>query len=282
MRLTLTGQAHRGVIVFMTQGGPDWRTHFRPDIPSAARVYDYLLGGKDNYPADREVAKSMIAKLPNVQIAVRWNRAYLRRVVRYLVDEAGIRQIIDIGAGLPSEGNTHEVALEAAPETHVVYVDHDPVVLAHARHMLQGIEHTTIIKRDLFEPADILADPELTRLIDFTKPVAIMLLSMLHFVPDEADPASIIARLIEPFPGGSHVAISHGSPYAAATVEDDFAKATEQATVRSADEIRALVDNLELVPPGLVWLPEWRPDPGTEMPEDVTQAYYYAVVGRKP
>jgi len=259
----------------------DWRTGFRPDIPSAARVYNYLLGGKDNYPADREVAQSMIAKLPNVQIAVRWNRAFLRRVVQFLVDEAGIRQIIDIGAGLPSEGNTHEVALDVAPGTNVVYVDHDPVVLAHGRNMLHQVEHTAIINRDLFEPEEILSDPGLTELIDFTKPVAIMLLSMLHFVPDEADPAGIIARLLKPFPSGSHVAISHGSADAAATVEDDFSNATEQAAVRSAAAIRALVDGLELVPPGLVWLPEWRPEPGSEVP-DVTQAYYYAIVARKP
>ena len=265
----------------MTQG-PDWRTHFRPDIPSAARVYDYLLGGKDNYPVDREVARSMISKLPNVRIAVQWNRAYLRRVVRYLVGEAGIRQIIDVGAGLPSEGNTHEVALDAAADTHVVYVDHDPVVLAHGRDMLQGLENTAIVKRDLFEPESILSDPDLAEHIDFAKPVAVMLLSMLHFVPDEEDPAGIIKRLLAPFPSGSQVAISHGTPFAVSEVERDFAKATQQLHVRTPEEIGKLVDGLELVSPGLVWLPEWRPDPDTELPEDVTQAYYYAVVARKP
>src|SRR5579862_1174870 len=148
----------------------DWRTTFRPDIPSAARVYDYLLGGKDNYPADRAVAESMIAQLPNVRLAVQWNRAFLRRVVRYLVGEAGIRQIIDIGAGLPSAGNTHEIALATHPDTKVVYVDHDPVVLAHARNMLQGIANTAIIEQDLLEPDAILADPVLLDLIDFSSP----------------------------------------------------------------------------------------------------------------
>jgi O-methyltransferase involved in polyketide biosynthesis len=261
---------------------PDWRTSFRPDIPSAARVYNFLLGGKDNYPADRKVARSLIAKLPNAQIAVRWNRAFLRRVVNFLVGEAGIRQIIDIGAGLPTEGNTHEVALAVAPDTHVVYVDHDPVVLAHGRDMLHQVGHTAIINRDLFAPEAILSDPELTALIDFSQPVAFMLLSMLHFVPDEADPAGLLARLLKPFPSGSYVAISHASADATASVEDDFSNATEQAAVRSAAGIRALVDGLELVPPGLVWLPEWRPDPGSELPKDVTEAYYYAVVARKP
>src|SRR5215467_14354219 len=137
----------------------DWRTTFRPDIPSAARVYDYLLGGKDNYPADRAVAEAMIAQLPNVRQAVRLNRAFLRRVVRYLVREAGIRQIIDIGAGLPTSGNTHEVALEACPLARVVYVDNDPVVLAHARDMLHGVAGATVISQDMLQPDKILADP---------------------------------------------------------------------------------------------------------------------------
>lgn len=267
----------------MTQG-PDWRTNFRPDKPSAARIYDYLLGGKDNYPADREVARSMIAKLPNVQLAVQWNRAYLRRVVRFLVGEAGIRQIVDIGAGLPSVGNTHEIAEETAAETHVVYVDHDPVVIAHGRDMLQALDNTAIIKRDLLDPDSILSDEDLTRLIDFAKPTAIMLLSMLHFLADEEDPAGIIARLLAPFPSGSYVAISHATPDVLATVDPDLAKsnAAHRVHERSRDEVLKLVDGLELVPPGLVWLPEWRPDPGTEPPEDVTQAYFYAVVARKP
>ena len=173
----------------MTDDGV-WRTTFRPDIPSAARIYDYLLGGKDNYPADRAVAESMIAQLPNVRLAVRWNRAFLRRVVRYLILEAGIRQIIDIGAGLPTAGNTHEVALEASPAARVVYVDHDPIVLVHARDMLHNVPNTAIIDQDLLKPDEILADPLLRRLIDFSQPTAFLLLSIMHFVSDEEDPAA--------------------------------------------------------------------------------------------
>jgi hypothetical protein len=130
----------------------DWRETFRPDIPSVARIYDYLLGGKDNYPVDRAVGESMIVQLPNVRRAVQWNRAFLRRVVRYLISEAGIKQIIDVGAGLPTVGNTHEVALEACPQARVVYVDHDPIVLAHARSMLHGVPGTAVIGRDIIEP----------------------------------------------------------------------------------------------------------------------------------
>jgi O-methyltransferase involved in polyketide biosynthesis len=263
----------------------DWRTTFRPDIPSAARVYDYLLGGKDNYPADRAVAKSMIAQLPNVQLAVQWNRAFLRRVVRYLINQAGIRQIIDIGAGLPTVGNTHEIAREACPETRVVYVDHDPVVLAHARSMLHGVPNTTIIEQDLLEPDQILADPMLRSLIDFSEPTAVLLLSILHFVPDAADPARLIAALLDPFPAGSHVAISHATPDEVPAVNDVervFDEATEQARVRSRSAVAELVAGLQIIEPGLVWPPEWRPDPGDHLPANAAESYYCVVVARKP
>jgi trans-aconitate methyltransferase len=262
----------------------DWRTTFRPDIPSAARIYDYLLGGKDNYPADRAVAESMITQLPNVQLAVQWNRAFLRRVVRYLIHEAGVRQIVDIGAGLPTVGNTHEIALDASPEARVVYVDHDPVVLAHARSMLHGVPNAGIIEQDLLEPDKILADPVLASLIDFREPTAFLFLSILHFVSDEADPAALIARLLDPFPAGSHVAISHATPDTVPEVNDVervFDEATEQAHVRSRSAVMKLVSGLEVVEPGLTWPPEWRPDPGDEVPANAAESYYCVVVARK-
>jgi SAM-dependent methyltransferase len=262
----------------------DWRKTFRPDIPSPARVYDYLLGGKDNYPADRAVAESMIAQLPNVRLAVQWNRAFLRRVVRYLILEAGIRQIVDIGAGLPTVGNTHEIALDASPEARVVYVDHDPVVLTHARNMLHGVSNTAIIEQDLLEPDTILADPVLRNLIDFGQPAAFLFLSILHFVSDEADPAGLIARLLEPFPAGSHVAISHATPDTVPEVNDVervFDEATERAHVRSRADIAKLVAGMEIIEPGLAWPPEWRPDPGDEMPPNAAESYYCVVVARR-
>ena len=268
----------------MTYDG-DWRETFRPDIPSAARVYDYLLGGKDNYPADRAVAESMIAQLPNVRQAVQWNRAFLRRVVRYLIIEAGIRQIVDIGAGLPTVGNTHEIALDASPEARVVYVDHDPVVLTHARNMLHAIPNAAIIEHDLLEPDEILADPVLRKLIDFGQPAAFLFLSILHFVSDEADPAGLITRLLEPFPADSHVAISHATPDMVPEVNDVervFDEATEQAHVRSRADIARLVAGMETIEPGLAWPPEWRPDPGEEVPPNAAESYYCVVVARKP
>jgi len=263
----------------------DWRETFRPDIPSAARIYDYLLGGKDNYPADRAVAELMIAQLPNARLAVQWNRAFLRRAVRYLVGEAGIRQIIDIGAGLPAAGNTHEIALDADPATRVVYVDHDPVVLVHARNMLHGVPNTAIIEQDLLAPDEILADPALRNLIDFSQPTAVLLLSILHFVSDSDDPAGLIARLLEPFPVGSHVAISHATPDTVAEVNDVervFDEATEQAHVRSRAGIAKLVAGMEIIEPGLAWPPEWRPDPGEQVPANAAESYYCVLVARKP
>ncbi len=268
----------------MTYDG-DWRETFRPDIASAARVYDYLLGGKDNYPVDRAVAESMIAQLPNVRLAVQWNRAFLRRVVRYLVGEAGIRQIIDIGAGLPTAGNTHEIALDACSQTKVVYVDHDPVVLAHARNMLHGVPNTAIIEQDLLAPDEILADPALRNLIDFSQPVALLLLSILHFVSDSDDPAGLIARLLDPFPAGSHVAISHATPDTVPEVNDVervFDEATEQAHVRSRAGVAKLVGGMEIVEPGPAWPPEWRPNPGDQVPANAAESYYCVVVARKP
>ena len=266
----------------MTYDG-DWRDTFRPDIPSVARIYDYLLGGKDNYPADRAVGESMIAQLPNVRQAVHWNRAFLRRVVRYLVGEAGIRQIIDIGAGLPTVGNTHEVALDTCPQARVVYVDNDPVVLAHARSMLHGVPSAAVIGRDLLEPDMILADPALRELIDFAEPVAVLFLSILHFVADEADPAGLITRLLAPFPAGSYVAISHATPDTVPEVNDVervFDEATTPAHVRSRVQIRKLAAGMEIIEPGLTWPPEWRPDPGEEVPANAAESYYCVLVAR--
>ncbi len=263
----------------------DWRTTFRPDIPSAARVYDYLRGGKDNYRADRELAESMLARLPNLRLALRWNHAFLRRVVRYLVGDAGIQQIIEVGPGLPTTDNTHEIAQEIAPRARVVYVDHDPVVLAHARDMLNGIANTAIIEQDLLAPDQILADPVLRGLIDFGEPVAFLFLSVLDFISDEDDPAALIARLLDPFPAGSHVAISHATPDAVPEVSDAarvFDRATEQAHVRSRADVAKLSAGLEIIEPGLVWPPEWRPDPGHAVPANAAESYYCVVVARKP
>jgi hypothetical protein len=261
-----------------------WRNKFRPDIPSTARIYDYLLGGKDNYPADRAAAAEIAQALPNVRTSFQWNRAFLGRAVRYLVTEQGIGQFIDIGTGLPTASNVHEVAQEAAPGTRVVYVDNDPVVLAHGRHLLHGVPGTTILEHDLRRTKDILDDPELRALIDFSAPVAVLLVAILHFISDADDPAGVVRKLMAPFPSGSYLVISHGTADAVPGVNDAVAvyrNSTSAAHARGRENIDRLVEGLDLVEPGIVWLPEWRPDPGAEPAPNPADAYCYALVARK-
>jgi SAM-dependent methyltransferase len=267
--------------------GDDWRNTFRPDIPSPARMYNYFLGGKDHYEADRKAAEQVIAAVPEVRVFARENRAFLRRAVRYLVTDCGIRQIIDIGTGLPTEGNVHEVAQACASGVRVVYVDHDPVVLAHGRNMLSGVPGTAIIGRDLLEPAAILADDELLGLIDFTAPVAVLLVAVVHFISDDDRPADLIGQLTRPLAPGSYLALSHATsdsqPQGAAAVERIYRRTTTDIHARTRDQVLALLgDGLELVEPGLVWGPQWRPEPGTVPAGDPRDSNVYAVVARKP
>src|SRR5580658_8199359 len=257
----------------------DWRTTFRPDIPSSARIYDYFLGGKDNYPADRDAADQIATYLPNIREAAKMNRAFVSRAVRYLVNEAGISQLIDVGTGLPAMGNVHEVAMAANPATRVVYVDHDPIVLAHARNMLQGTPNAVIIGHDMRAPAGILADPELRRLVDFDEPAGVLFVSVLHFLADADDPAAVIAELLAPFPAGSYVALTHGTADSAPQVRAAarvYDAATTRMFVRSREEVLALVRGLDVVAPGVVWTPEWRPEPGDQVPAQPSDDYCYA------
>src|SRR6202012_1666680 len=262
----------------------DWRQTFRPDIPSPARIYDYLLGGKDNYPADRQAGNEIAALLPNIREAFRWNRVFLRRAVQFFVADAGINQLIDIGTGLPAGGNVHEVAVAANPAARIVYVDNDPVVMAHGRDMLHGMPNAVILEHDLRAPAQILGDPELRRLIDFGEPVAILLVAVLHFIAHPGHPAAIIAALLEPFPAGSYVALSHATPDGTPAINDAakvYDEATAQAHVRGHDEVLGLIRGLELIEPGMVWTPQWRPEPGAEIPAHPDEFFYYALVACK-
>jgi hypothetical protein len=261
--------------------GNDWHTVFRPDIPSSARIYDYLLGGKDNFPADREAAEELIEILPHVRVAARANRAFVGRAVRYLVNEAGITQFIDIGSGLPTIGNVHQVARNANPAAHVVYVDHDPVVLSHVRNMVYGQAGVTIVGHDMRDPGGILSDQLTRELIDFSRPVGILIVSMLHFLPDTDDPAGIIKQLVEPFPPGSYVALTHATGDAeprAGDVAQLYQQATTQLHTRTHNEVLALVDGMDLVDPGLVWTPLWRPEREDPQLTDPKSCYYYAMI----
>ena len=247
-----------------------------------ARVYDYWLGGSHNFRADQDVARAMIAVDPNIRAMMRANRAFLGRAVRYLVREAGIRQFLDIGSGIPTEQNVHEVAQAAASGSRVVYVDNDEVAVAHSRLMLEDNPDATVIQADLREPAKILADPETQLLIDFTQPVALLLLAVLHFVPDEADPAQIMAILRDAVCPGSYLVICHACRDVRPDTADNAtavytSRVAAQLRVRTRDEIAALFDGFTLVEPGLVWIPEWRPDSPADVPENPEQ--FWALVG---
>jgi hypothetical protein len=256
-----------------------------PDIDTTkaniARVYDYWLGGSHNFRADQDVARAMIAVDPNIRAMMRANRAFLGRAVRYLVREAGIRQFLDIGSGIPTEQNVHEVAQAATSGSRVVYVDNDEVAVAHSRLMLEDTPDATVIQADLREPAKILADPETQLLIDFAQPVALLLLAVLHFVPDEADPAQIMATLRDAVSPGSYLIICHACrdvrPDTADNATTVYTSRVAQLRVRTRDEIAALFDGFTLVEPGLVWIPEWRPDSPADMPENPEQ--FWALVG---
>jgi hypothetical protein len=248
-----------------TTSEPEIWGKFDSRVAHISRVYDYWLGGKDNFEADRQAAEIMMREIPHVVEGVRGNRAFLARAVRYLAGECGIRQFLDIGTGLPAANNTHEVAQAVAPDARVVYVDNDPLVLAHARALLTGADEgtTDYLDADMRDPERILRGATAT--LDLTRPVAIMLVAVLHCIPPEDDPAAIVARLVAAVPPGSYLALSHP----ASDIDVDGARRGVQQinealagrlTFRTRSEVAGLFDGLDLVAPGLVRVPEWRPD----------------------
>ncbi len=269
----------------MTSGGEWAPKGIDISQPSIARVYDYLLGGKDNFASDRIVGDKIKTALPEIHLGVRAQRAVLGRVIRFLVGEMGIRQLIDIGSGLPTAGNVHEIAREIAPETRVVYVDNDPIVLAHARAILAG-SGPIVIDRDLLDPEGLMDDPTLREVIDFDEPVGLLLCGIVHYVSDEEDPAGAIARVTAPLASGSHVFLHHlveaGTPGEKAA-ETAMRQGMGRGFFRTPEQVRGYLDGLELVEPGLVRVPDWRPD-GTEPSAEEHPVLRLAVaaVGRKP
>jgi hypothetical protein len=258
---------------------------FRPEVPSTARMYDYLLVGKDHYPADRLAVAEILDAAPNVRHAAVANRAFLRRAVRFLATDAGIRQFIEVGVGLPATENVHEIAQRAARGARVVYVDTDPVVIAHARDMVRGVPDTAIVEHDLREPEAILSDPDLARLIDVAVPTAVMLVGVLMSIADADDPAGIIRTLLAPFPAGSFLALSHVTLEGAVESAPAAIKVLDRSGIdvhpRTRDELRLMLAGLELVEPGLVWAPEWRPDASTAMADDPGRSHIHVAVARK-
>jgi S-adenosyl methyltransferase len=251
--------------------GPDddWpAVDLHTDRAHPARVYDYALGGKDNFAADRAAADEVLRARPNARTGPRENRAFLRRVVRYLAAEAGIRQFLDIGTGLPTPPNVHEVAQGIIPEARIVYVDNDPIVLAHARALLTSgpAGKTSYIDADLRDPGGILSSAALRATLDLRQPVAVLLIAIMHFVPDEDGPYGIASSVLDALPAGSYLALSHltgdFNPQEWAGVAEVYAKNEMVMKVRSLPEVERFFAGLDLVEPGVVSLPRWRPDPG--------------------
>jgi hypothetical protein len=253
--------------------------------PHPARMYDAYLGGKDNYAADREAVRQVLRAFPEVPAIARANRAFMQRAVRFLAGEAGIRQFIDIGTGIPSAGNVHEVAGQVAPGARVVYVDNDPIVHVHANALLTGSGTTSIVLVDLRDPEAILAHPKLRGLIDFTQPVALLLVAILHFIADTENPAGIVATLRDALPPGSYLALSHGTAdFHPPGITDEAAATYERAmaplVLRTSAQVSAFFDGFEMVKPGLVQAPLWRPDGRAPRPKDLAKVGIYAGVGR--
>jgi hypothetical protein len=253
-------------------------------IAHVARVYDYLLGGKDNFAADREAAEQAIRINPDIVSTARANRAFLIRATSYLVAQAGIRQFLDIGTGMPTNDNIHEVAQSIAPESRIVYVDHDPIVLTHARALLTGTPEgaTDYIEADLREPGKILA--EAARTLDFRRPVAIMLIAVLHLIVDQDDPYDLVSRLVNAVVPGSYVVISHaasdidsGAMISMASRLNELM--AQQSMPRTHREVAYFFAGLDLLEPGLVRVPEWRP---SSVSDSAVRAQMWGAVARKP
>ena len=241
-------------------------------VPNAARVYNYLLGGKDNFAVDRELAQKIVAVLPDTADVCRDNREFLQRSVRFLAGEAGIRQFLDIGTGLPTMGSVHEVAQEIAPGSRVAYVDYDPVVLSHARALLAKDRDVIAVEGDLRSPEAILADAGVRQLIDFSQPVAVLLVAVLHFVTDADRPYDAVRTLVDALPSGSYLVLTHSTPDDVAddvteAMKDVYSNASAQVAPRTFEEVARFFDGLELTGPGLVNVTLWRPGLGPRRPE---------------
>jgi hypothetical protein len=256
--------------------------------PHPARMYDYYLGGKDNYEADRAAAQEVIGLLPDAVPSARANRAFMHRAVRFLA-ESGIRQIIDIGTGIPTSPNTHQVAQAVSPDVRVAYVDNDPIVATHAGAHLLGAGNTGFFLGDVRDPQGILSHPTIGELIDFDQPVGLMLVAILQFIRDDEDPAGLVAAYRDALPAGSYLVLSHPSAdfHAPGTGSEEAAdvyrqsRATATFNLRTHAELSALCDGFDLVEPGLVQLPLWRPDGPVPNRRELSRIGGYGGVGVK-
>jgi len=251
--------------------------------PSAARVYDAILGGKDNFPWDRAVAAEVIAAFPQAATSAMLNRQVLERAVRYLHDQ-GIDQFLDLGSGLPTARNTHEIAQELNPRARVAYVDNDPIVLTHARAQLVDDAATTVVTADVRYPDTILNSPAITAFLDFSRPIGLVLNGVVHHLNDDEDPHGVVTKLTSALASGSYLQLTHFSTAApaAAALERVLMRSIGSGRMRSAGEITAFFDGLELVDPGVVFLPEWRPDRPLAYPLEIGGQLLLGGMARRP
>ncbi|POM26161.1 S-adenosyl methyltransferase [Actinomadura rubteroloni] len=252
--------------------------------PSIARTYDVVLRGKDNFEVDRAFVNEIVKVIPEIYDVATYNREILGRGVRYLAGEAGIRQFLDLGSGLPTVQNTHQVAQATDPSCRVVYVDNDPIVLAHGRALLAENDRTTVVTADLREPEAILADPDVRALIDFDQPVAIMLVGILHHLHDDEGPQRIVDTFMDVVPSGSHLFVTHfcASSPESRDAEKKYLAMLGTGRFRTPEEITAYFDGHDLLAPGVVPLPLWRPDEPVTGDLSVGQRLMYGGIARKP
>ncbi len=263
---------------------PTWAPqHIDLDRPNAARIYDYFLGGACNFEHDREFADQFLRIMPEAELAARRNRAFLRRAVRFCVEQ-GIRQFLDIGSGIPTVGNVHEIAQAMDPSCRVLYVDNEAVAVAHSELMLEDNENAAILQADLCDPDTVLGSQSAKRLLDFDEPLALLMVAVLHFIP--ADPQTAIARYLSAIAPGSYYVLSHGTNdgFDEAPVEanQSYERTSTPGLARTKAEILELMAGTDLVDPGIVSTPQWRPDSPDDVDDHPERSLVYAAVARKP
>lgn len=280
----------------MSNGTPTGTTAIDTAVAHPARRYDYWLGGRDNFAADRESGDAIAEVFPSIRTAARENRAFLRRAVRWLVTEVGIRQFVDLGCGIPTSPNTHEIAQAIAPDTRVVYIDNDAIVGAHARALLTSHPkgHTTYLHADLRDPRNVLHEPALIEGLDFDKPIAVLMIAILHFIPatpgrEDGDPdrtaADLIDSYLNPMPPGSHLVLTHATgdhmtPTDAQTITGALTRGGADFQLRSQEQIRGLLQGQRLLPPGVVSVTDWRPDDHPQPQASTENVSMWAAIAR--
>lgn len=262
-----------------------WAGEVDVEQPNIARVYDYLLRGAHNFEKDRELARKGLELLPNLADAARFNRAFLFRAVRFCMEQ-GIRQFLDLGSGIPTVGNVHEVAHDIQSDARVVYVDNEPIAVTHGEQLLRDVPNAETILADIRDPDAVLDHPRVRELIDFDEPVAVLMVAVLHSISDEDDPAGLVGRYREVMVPGSYLVLSHGTPDKSSESLRNYiqlyAETPNPVHQRSHERVSALLDGFDLVDPGLVWTPEWRPEDQGDVPADPERGFCYAAVVEVP